>query len=197
MSITFIRRLVLSNEIARAILELSVKLGALKYGDFTLSSGAKSNYYFDGRLISLHPEGAYWLGKAFLEELKGQDIAAVGGPAMAAIPIVTAVALTSQVEGTPVKAFFVRTETKAHGTGQQVEGGLESGKRVMIVDDACTSGSSLFAAIKAAEAAGCKVVKVMAVLDRQQGGGDELRSRGYAFSSLLKPAPDGTVQVVE
>ena len=187
----------MSNEIAHKILELSERLGALKYGEFTLSSGAKSNYYFDGRLISLHPEGAYWLGKVFLEELKGHDIVAVGGPSMAAIPIVTAVALTSQVEGTPVQAFFVRTEAKAHGTGQQVEGGLEPDSRVMILDDTCTSGGSLFTAIDAAEAAGCKIVKVMVVLDRQQGGGDELRRRGYEFSSLLEPSPDGTVRVVE
>jgi orotate phosphoribosyltransferase len=187
----------LSTEIAQKILELSERLGALKYGDFTLSSGAKSNYYFDGRLISLNPAGAYWLGRVFLEEIKGHDISAVGGPSMAAIPIVTAVALTSQIEGIPVQAFFVRTETKAHGTGQQVEGGLEPGSRVMILDDTCTSGGSLFTAIEAAEAAGCKVAKVMAVLDRHQGGSDELRRRGYEFSALLEPAPNGTVQVVE
>ena len=67
----------------------------------------------------------------------------------------------------------------------------------MILDDTCTSGGSLFTAIDAAEAAGCKIVKVMVVLDRQQGGGEELRRRGYEFSSLLEPAPDGTVRVVE
>jgi orotate phosphoribosyltransferase len=186
----------LSTEIAQKILELSEELGALKYGDFTLSSGAKSNYYFDGRLISLNPAGAYWLAKVFLEEMKGHDIAAVGGPSMAAIPIVTAIALMSQVEGNPMQAFFVRMEVKAHGTGQQIEGGLESGSRVMILDDTCTSGGSLFTAIDAAEAAGCKVVKVMVVLDRHQGGSDELRRRGYEFSALLEPTLEGTVQVV-
>jgi orotate phosphoribosyltransferase len=191
------RRTALSIEIARKILELSEKLGALKYGEFTLSSGAKSNYYFDGRLISLNPEGAYWLSKVFLEEIKGYDIVAVGGPSMAAIPIVTAIALMSQMDGTPVQAFFVRTETKAHGTGQQIEGLLESGNHVMILDDTCTSGGSLFTAIDAAEAAGCTVVKVMAVLDRHQGGSAELRRRGYEFSALLEPASDGTVQVVD
>ncbi|MFH1560721.1 MAG: orotate phosphoribosyltransferase [Chloroflexota bacterium] len=183
--------------LAQKILELSERVGALKYGEFTLSSGAKTSYYFDGRLISLNPEGAYWLGKIFLEKLKGYDVAAVGGPAMAAIPIVTAVALTSQMEGTPVQAFFVRPEAKGHGTGQQVEGRLEPGSRVMIVDDVCTSGGSLFTAIQAAEAAGCQVVKVMVVLDRHQGGSDELRRRGYEFQALLEPAPDGTVRVAE
>jgi len=113
---------------------------------------------------------------------------------MAAIPIVTAVALMSQMEGTPVQGFFVRTEAKAHGTGQQVEGGLEPGSRVMIVDDVCTSGGSLFTAIEAVEAAGCQVVKVMVVLDRHQGGGDELRRRGFEFSALLEPTPYGIVR---
>jgi orotate phosphoribosyltransferase len=197
MNITFIRRSALSDELARKILELSERVGALKYGDFTLSSGAKSSYYFDGRLISLSPEGAYLLGKVFLQGLKGYDVVAVGGPAMAAIPIVTAVALMSQMEGTPVQAFFVRPQAKEHGTGQQLEGRLAPGSRVMIVDDVCTSGASLFTAIQAAEAAGCQVVKVMAVLDRQQGGSDELRRRGYEFRALLEPAPDGTVRVVE
>ena len=187
----------MSDELAHKILELSEKLGALKYGEFTLSSGAKSSYYFDGRLISLHPEGAYLLGKVFFQRLAGHQVDAIGGPAMAAIPIVTAVALTSQVEGTPVQAFFVRPETKGHGTGQQVEGGLVPGSRVVIVDDVCTSGGSLFTAIQAAEAADCKVVKVMVVLDRQQGGGEELQRKGYDFHALLEPVPDGTVRVVE
>ena len=187
----------MSNELAHKILEISEKLGALKYGAFTLSSGAKSSYYFDGRLISLNPEGAYLLGKAFLEEIKGRGVAAVGGPAMAAIPIVTAVALMSQMEGTPVQAFFVRAEAKDHGTGQQVEGRLVPGSRVAIVDDVCSSGGSLFSAIQAAETAGCQVVKVLTVLDRQQGGGDELRRKGYEFHSLLEPDSNGTVRVVE
>ena len=187
----------MNHELAHKILEISERLGALKYGDFTLSSGAKSSYYFDGRLISLNPEGAYLLGKAFLQEIKGHNVAAVGGPAMAAIPIVTAVALMSQIEGDPVQAFFVRMEAKDHGTGQQVEGGLVPGSRVAIVDDVCSSGGSLFTAIRAAEAAGCKVVKVMTVLDRHQGGSDELRKKGYDFKALLEPDPDGTIRVVE
>jgi orotate phosphoribosyltransferase len=187
----------LSDELARKILEISERLGALKYGEFTLSSGAKSSYYFDGRLISLNPEGAYLLGKAFLQEIKGHDVAAVGGPAMAAIPIVTAIALTSQMEGTPVQAFFVRGEAKDHGTGRQVEGGLVPGSRVVIVDDVCSSGGSLFTAIQAAEAEGCQVVKVLTVLDRHQGGSDELRRKGYDYHALLEPAPNGTIRVVE
>ncbi len=187
----------MSNEIALRVLDLAEELGALKYGDFTLSSGARSSYYFDGRLISLNPEGAYWLGKAFFQSLQGCGVAAVGGPAMAAIPIVTAVALVSRMEGSPIEAFFVRSEAKDHGTGSQVEGRLQPGSRVAIVDDVCTSGGSLFTAIQAAESVGCTVERVMAILDRHQGGGEELRRRGYDFQALLEADAEGRVRVVE
>jgi orotate phosphoribosyltransferase len=184
-----------SNELSQRILELAESLGALKYGEFTLSSGAKSSYYFDGRLISLHPEGACTLGLALLEDLKGHDVAAVGGPAVAAIPIVTSIALVSHIGGHPVEAFFVRAEAKDHGTGQRIEGRLVPGSRVAVVDDVCTSGGSLFGAIEAAEAQGCYVVKVMALLDRHEGGSEELRSRGYDFHALLEADSQGKVRV--
>lgn len=185
----------MNSELAKEILAMSRNEGALQYGDFRLSSGARSGYYFDGRLVSLNPEGAYLLGKAFLDEMRETDIAAVGGPATAAIPIVTAIALMSHLEGVPVQAFFVRAEPKEHGTGQQIEGALKPGSRVVILDDVCSSGGSIFAAIQAVEKVGCKVVKVMTVLDRQQGGSNELRRNGYEFVSLLEPAPDGTIRV--
>ena len=185
----------MSSEITHKILELSEQVGALRYGDFTLASGAKSGYYFDGRLISLHPEGAYLLGKAFLETLQGSGVDAVGGPATAAIPIVTAVALVSRLEDSPIDAFFVRSEAKDHGTGRQVEGRLQAGSRVAILDDVCTSGGSLFMAINAVEEAGCTVETVLAILDRHQGGSDELRAKGYNFRPLLEADAEGRVRV--
>jgi len=185
----------MSNTIADKILQLSEKMGALQYGDFTLSSGAKSTYYFDGRIISLNPEGAYWLGEAFLEAIKGTDIVAVGGPATAAIPIVTAISLVSYIKGSPINSFFVRPETKGHGTNKQIEGSIKPGSKVMILDDVCTSGGSIFTAIGAVEAENCTVERVMAVLDRLQGGSDEIRRRGYAFSSILVPDPTGKIRV--
>ena len=185
----------MDKELGTKILELSEQLGALKYGDFTLASGAKSNYYYDGRLISLNPEGAYWIGKAFLENLKNDHIVAVGGPATAAIPIVTSIALMSQIAKKPVEGFFVRQEAKAYGRGRQIEGKVDPGSRVAIVDDVCTSGASLFTAIEAIEALECKVVRVMTVLDRFQGGSDELRRKGYNFCCLLEPDPHGQLRV--
>ena len=179
------------------LLEVAIESGALKYGTFILSSGQQSRYYFDGRLLSLHPEGAHLIGKALLPILEEVRAQAIGGPTLGADPIVAAVALTSYLAGRPIPAFIVRKEPKSHGTSQQVEGHLESGTRVAIADDVCTTGASLFQAIEAAEAGGCSVVKVIAILDRLQGGSDEISRRGYDFLSLLEATPDGEVRVVK
>ena len=112
------------------VLEIAEQVGALRYGDFTLASGAKSNYYFDGRLISLHPEGSHLLGLAMLAEITDSEIGSVGGPATAAIPLVTAKSLVSYLEGQNLNGFFVRSETKAHGTQKQIEGSLQEGIRL-------------------------------------------------------------------
>lgn len=179
------------------LLELALDRGALKYGDFTLTSGKKSSYYFDGRLLSLDPEGAYLIGQVLLPVLREAGVNAVGGPTLGADPIVTAVALSSHLQGDPIPAFIVRKEAKGHGMGRAVEGPLAPGSRVAIIDDTCTTGGSLFSAIEAAEASQCTVVKVVALLDRHEGGGDELRRRGYDFVAIMEATPDGTIAVVK
>ena len=180
---------------AQELLDLAVQVGAIKYGEFTLSSGQKSSYYFDGRLLSLHPAGAYLIGRLLLPIVRKAGAQAIGGPTLGADPIVAAVALTSHLAGTPVPAFIVRKEAKGHGTGQLIEGPLAKGTPVAIVDDVCTTGGALFHAIAAAEAHGCRVVQVIAILDRHQGGGDELRKRGYRFTAVLEATPEGRVRV--
>ena len=178
------------------LLELALERGALKYGDFTLSSGKKSTYYFDGRILSLDPEGTVLIGRALLPLVRESGAEAVGGPTLGADPVVTAVALTSQLEGKGIPAFIVRKEAKGHGTGQLIEGGLQPGSRVAIVDDTCTTGGSLIHAIEAAEAVGCTVVKVLALLDRREGGTEELQKRGYDFTALMAANPEGKIEVV-
>ena len=182
-------------KVAERLLELAVESGALKYGDYTLTSGRKSPYYFDGRLLSLDPEGAHLISQAVLPILRKAGVDAVGGPTLGADPIVATVALAGHLAGERIPAFIVRKEAKVHGTGQAIEGALAPGARVAIIDDTCTTGGSLFHAIEAAEAAGCTVVTVMAVLDRREGGGDAIREKGYSFSSLLEATPDGTITV--
>ena len=184
------------NSAAQRLLSLSLARGALKYGQFTLSSGKSSSYYFDGRLLSLDPEGAMLIGQALLPLIRRAGAQAVGGPTLAADPMVTAVALASQEEGEGIPAFIVRKETKEYGIGQLIEGPLVGGSRVAIVDDTCTTGGSLLHAIAAAEALGCSVVKVIVLLDRREGGGDELLERGYDFTALMEATPEGKIEVV-
>ena len=181
------------SETVDRLLALALERGAIKYGDFTLASGKTSSYYFDGRLLSLDPEGAHLISKALLPLLRQAGAQAVGGTTLGADPIVAAVALASHLEGTPIPAFIVRKESKDHGTKQNIEGPLTPGCRVAIVDDVCTTGGSLFHAIEAAEAVGCKVVKVVSLLDRNEGGSEEMRKRGYDFSALLAATPDGKI----
>jgi orotate phosphoribosyltransferase len=184
-----------SVSIGGQLLQVAVERGALKYGNFTLTSGRKSSYYFDGRLLSLDPEGADLIARALLPILRESRADAVGGLTLGADPIVAAVALASYREGRRVPGFIVRKEAKSHGTTQAIEGPLPTGCRVAIVDDTCTTGGSLLHAIAAAEAAGCTVVKVIALLDRREGGGDELRRRGYDFVALMAASPDGKIEV--
>ncbi len=185
---------------AERLLEIAEERGAIRYGDFTLSSGRKSSYYFDGRLLSLDPEGAHLIGNALLSVIGGRDdagIAAIGGPTLGADPIVAAVAMASWQSaegGRPLPAFIVRKEAKGYGTAQLIEGPLPAGATVVIVDDACTTGGSLFHAIDAAEEAGCTVGLVLAVLDRNEGGSDAIRERGYRFAALLVAGEDGRIR---
>jgi orotate phosphoribosyltransferase len=178
-----------------SILKLAKALKSLQFGEFTLSSGQTSKYYFDDRLLSLHPEGLSEIATAFLPLIQETSAVAVGGPTVAADPIVGAITMLSQQEGHPLLGFLVRSEAKAHGMGKQVEGPVAEGTDVVIIDGTLSTGGSMFVAIDAAEAMGCRVVKVLSILDRHQGGGDKLRERGYNFSTLLEATLDGDVAV--
>lgn len=182
---------------AYRLLELATQIGALTYGDYTLSWGGKSRFYFDGRLLTLEPEGAYIIGQSLLPYVTGAGATAVGGPTLGADPMVAAIAMTSHMAGDPICGFIVRKETKGHGTGKLIEGPLTPGSKVAIVDDTCSTGGSLFQAIAAAEGVGCEVVKVLSVLDRREGGSEMLRERGYNFSSLLVATPEGEIMVAQ
>lgn len=179
-------------------LELVKERGLLR-GDFTLASGAKSSYFFDLKMVTLSPEGAYLIGKLVFDILKDSGVDAIGGLTLGADPIVTAVALVSHLEaptGRGIPAFIVRGELKEHGTQKNIEGCL-SGKnsRVAIVEDVITKGGSTLKAIKAVEAEGCQVVKVVALLDRHQGGSDELKREGYDFTAILHSDASGEVSI--
>ena len=181
-------------EKAERLLERALELGALELGEFTLSSGQKSKYYFDGRLLTLDPEGSDLITSLFLEEISMAQAEAAGGPTVAAVPIAGAIALKSRLDGKPVRGFFVRPEVKGHGGRKQVEGPIEPGMRVAVFDDAISTGGSLLPAIDAVEAFGCQVVLVLCVLDRMQDGSEEIRRRGLPFYAILEADQDGNIR---
>ena len=178
---------------AEAILELAKRRGALRFGEFRLSAGGTSPYYFDGRLVTLDPEGAYRVATALLRALHDCGAEAIAGPTIGADPIVSSVALMSHTEGRPIVGLLVREQAKRHGTGRIIEGPVREGLKVAVVDDTCSTGGSLLRAIDAVEAAGCTVVKVMCILDRRQGGSDAVRGRGYDFDALLEADENGNI----
>ena len=153
--------------------------------------GKKSDYYFDGKKLTLSPEGAYRVGKAMFEELAKIGVDAVGGVATGAYPIATAVALVSYLEGKPLPSFMVREVAKEHGTRRQIEGHLKEGSRVAIVEDVITTGGSVSKVIEAVEAVNCRVVKIIAIVDRHEGGSDRLREEGYDIAAILHLRPSG------
>lgn len=153
-------------------------------GEFKLVSGQISDYYIDGKMVSLHPEGAYLVGRVIYDRVKDRRPDAIGGLMIGADPIATAVAIVSHLEGRPIPAFIARKELKEHGTRKALEGPVPAGARVVIVDDVITTGGSLLQAAAAARSAGCEVLTTVAIVDREQGGREALAAAGFAYEPI-------------
>jgi orotate phosphoribosyltransferase len=160
---------------------------ALERGTFILASGRRSHYYVDGRRVTLSAEGAGLIAAGILELLEPlPEVGAIGGLSIGADPIVGAVLALAPAWGRPeLRGFLVRKEAKTHGTAKLVEGPLEPGSRVVIVDDVATTGSSSLQAIRAVEAMDCTVDRAIAVLDRLEGAAEALAKREIDFRSLV------------
>ncbi len=159
---------------------------ALQFGEFKLASGQTSSYYIDGKQITLDAEGLYCLARVMLDQLEGEEIDAVGGMTIGADPIAAAVSVLSTCYGKPLDAFLVRKERKGRGTQQCVEGPLSEGQRVVILEDVITTGGSSLAAIEAVEEErGAEVVRVIVMVDRLQGGRENLAAKGYELTALF------------
>jgi orotate phosphoribosyltransferase len=164
-----------------------LKKEALKKGRFVLSSGKTSNYYLDGRIITLSPEGAYLVASIILEMIKGHDIDAAGGPTLGADPIVGAIAALSHINKVPINTFIVRKAAKEHGTQRQIEGpALKEGSRVILVDDVATTGKALVEAKDALNKIGVQVEKAIVIVDRQEGAKENLAAAGLELESIFK-----------
>ncbi|HEY3414325.1 MAG TPA: orotate phosphoribosyltransferase [Armatimonadota bacterium] len=161
-----------------------VRERAYKEGTFTLASGRTSNFYINGKMVTLHPEGLALACELILEAL-APEVQAIGGLTMGADPIIGGVTAMSWGAGRPVAGFMVRKEPKGHGTQSLIEGPLEAGQAVCIIEDTTTTGGSLLKAAKAAEAAGAKVVQCLTLVDRQEGGAEALSAEGYTLERLI------------
>jgi orotate phosphoribosyltransferase len=158
---------------------------SLRFGDFTLTSGRKSDYYIDGKRTTLRARGAYLVARLLLDALHGSGIEAIGGPTLGADPVIGAVMALAGLEEYALVGFLVRKEPKRHGTLQLIEGPLQPGMRVAVFDDTVTTGGSLKHAIDQVEAAQCTVAKVFAIVDRQEGAQQNFAQWGYPFHPLF------------
>jgi orotate phosphoribosyltransferase len=164
-----------------------LKRDALRTGTFTLASGRTSHYYVDGRKVTLSAEGAAEVGAGALAALaEFPGVQAVGGLTMGADPIVGAALALAPAAGRPdLRGFLVRKEAKGHGTGNLVEGPLEPGMTVAILDDVATTGGSSIKAVQAVQAIGCTVAAVIVVLDRLEGAAAAFAALDLPFRSLV------------
>jgi orotate phosphoribosyltransferase len=159
---------------------------ALKKGEFVLSSGKTSNYYLDGRIITLNPQGAYLVASIILELIKDKNIDAIGGPTLGADPIAGAIAALSHIQKAPIKTFIVRKAVKEHGTQRQVEGpALGKGARVILVDDVATTGKALIEAKEALDKMGAIIEKAIVIVDRNEGARENLAKAGLKLESIF------------
>ena len=162
--------------------------GALLFGEFTLPSGKKSDYYFDSKRLTMEPAGAYFVARQLVNQLDTEGIEYVGGVAYGAIPIVSHIVMFTGLRGVnPIRAFYHRKDSKEHGTGAAAEGQFPPrGKPVAIVEDVVTSGASLLQSIRYAEESGYNVTHALTLVDRDEGGRDAIEAAGYKFWALFR-----------
>ena len=158
---------------------------AFSFGDFVLASGRSSDFYFNGKQVTLEGRGLYLASRLILERCRDLRIDAIGGLTLGADPIASGVVALSG-EGNPLRAFIVRKEPKDHGTGALIEGPpLRAGDRVLVVDDVITTGSSLLKAIDALREQPVEIVEALAVVDREEGGREAIEARGLRVHALF------------
>lgn len=170
---------------AKSRLREIIKRESLLTGEtLQLASGGVSDIYFDMKKTMLDPEGANLAAQAILEILESEDFDCIGGLAMGAIPIITAVCMKS-FPHRPLRVFFVRREAKHHGTKKLIDGYLENNSTVVILDDVTTTGGSVLEAVKAVKERGCRVSKVITILDRLEGAKENLEKEGIELIALF------------
>lgn len=162
---------------------------SVRFGEFTLASGQKSDIYIDGKLTTCSPEAMPLIGRAFLRKMEamGWHPEAVGGLTLGADPIAFSIARESLDTGSRISAFVVRKEPKKHGMQRFIEGLEETaGLQVVILDDVCTTGGSTVQAIEKAFAAGMQVMGAICLVDREMGAKASLQEKfGIRLEAIL------------
>lgn len=187
------RRPTLNNDEARTALLALLQRKSVSYGNFTLSSGAKSNYYIDCRLTTFDPEGAWLVGQLMHSLIRKEQAArklvvnAVGGLTMGADPVALAIGIHSYwaKDASPLQVFSVRKAPKSHGQTKLIEGNFKKGDSVVVIEDTVTSGESAIAAINAIEKEGGKVAFVAVLVDREEGGRQKIEAMGHPVVALF------------
>ncbi len=180
----------MSAEASRELLELILRV-SFRRERVVLSSGKESDFYLDLRQTLMRPRGVHLAGTLVLERLRaGPPVDAVGGMAVGAVPLVTAVlaAAAERDPGTPLLGFFVRKQEKRHGLGRRIEGGFDPGQTVALVEDTVTTGGSTLEALRAVEEAGGKVIRVLCLVDRGEGAAEAFASEGITLEALFARA---------
>jgi orotate phosphoribosyltransferase len=164
-----------------------LKERSVRFGDFTLASGARSPWYIDCRLTTMSAPGQLLIGPLALAAMhdSGWKPIAVGGLTMGADPVAYSIAAASMRSGQPIDAFSVRKEAKKHGTGRRIEGNFKAGDQVVVIEDVITSGGSALTAIEAIRAEGGSVLGLLALVDRAAGGREKIESTGVPVSALV------------
>jgi orotate phosphoribosyltransferase len=175
---------------SRARLKKIIAKRSFGRGDITLSSGRKSDFYFNLKPTMLDPEGAALLAELTYDALKDDNLDYIGGLEMGAVPLAGAIAQLSWIKGHPIAAFFVRKKPKEHGAKLLVEGLTKDetlqGKRVVVVEDVTTTGDSAIKAVESVREAGGNVVLAFTMVDREEGADEAFRAAGVPFRALYK-----------
>lgn len=190
----------------KQLIDLMVASKALQYGDFTLSSGKKSPYYVDGRLISLSSNSLSVVSRMLSYHIceACQTIDAIGGPELGAVPLVGGIlahwGIVLKLWGreNDLRGFIVRKEPKGHGLKKGVEGPLDPNKvhHVAVVEDVTTTGASAMKAVEAMQGLGHQVKVVASILDREEGARGLFEEKGIKFISLLKSSDIVRAEVI-
>ncbi len=158
---------------------------SFKRGVFRLSSGKESSFYLDMKQTTLDPDGSLLVAENVLDKISNSKVDSIGGLTIGADPIIGSVITLAAMKGFKPMGFIVRKKPKGHGLHRAIEGKLKKGDRVIIIDDVITTGGSAFKAIEVVENLGCKVIKVMPIVDRDEGGREFFNEKGYVYEPVI------------